>query len=155
MKRSPELEPLSHDHFEGLLVVRRLRSGLAKAAPRDEMAAFVVHFWDAYLTVHFQQEETHLVAPLERIGGSGLAAQMVGEHRRIRDAVEAMRAGTSATDAVRSFADVLRAHIRFEEREVFPYLERHLDPDTLRAIGAQLRAEHVDADLSWPVAFWA
>ena len=29
MQRSPHLEPLSHDHFEGLLVVKRIGEGLA------------------------------------------------------------------------------------------------------------------------------
>lgn len=154
MKRSEHLEPLSHDHYAGLHVVRRLQSGLEKRAPAEEMEAFVVHFWDTYLVEHFRQEEALLVPALERTEGSELAVQMMGEHRALRRITEAMRAGTSAEDALDRFATVLQAHIRFEEREVFPYLEQHLRPAALQTIGAQLHAEHVDPDLSWPVPFW-
>ena len=83
MKRSEQLEPLSHDHYEGLQVARRLRTGLATSAPPEEMAAYMVHFWDTYLTEHFRQEETLLVPALEAADGAGLAEQMVSEHRAL------------------------------------------------------------------------
>lgn len=154
MKRSEQLEPLSHDHFEGLLVARRLKGGLAKGASAAEMAAFIVHFWDAHLVNHFRQEEELLVGPLEQTGGAELAARMTAEHRSLLAHVEVLR-GEAAAGAVEHFAAALPAHIRFEERELFPYLEAQLDPLALERIGARLRAEHVDVDLSWPVAFWA
>lgn len=155
MKRSVHLEPLSHDHFEGLHVARRLRAGLARNASAREMAAFVVHFWDAYLVHHFRQEEEFLVEPLERTGGAELAARMIDEHRALGALVDAMREPRQASsDVVEPFAATLPAHIRFEERVLFPHLERRLDPATLEAVGDQLRARHVEADLSWPVPFW-
>lgn len=154
MKRSEHLEPLSHDHYEGLQVARRLRTGLAKSAPPEEMAAYVVHFWDTYLTEHFRQEETLLVPALEAVDGAGLAEQMVSEHHALASRVDALRARTAVTETIDEFAQLLKAHIRFEERRAFPYLEQHLDDAALQRVGTRLHADHVDADLSWRVSFW-
>ncbi|HUF09320.1 MAG TPA: hypothetical protein VMO47_08380 [Rhodothermales bacterium] len=63
MKRSPELEPLSHDHFEGLITASRLQIGVRKGASPKVMTAYVDHFWHAALERHFRQEET-LLLPL-------------------------------------------------------------------------------------------
>jgi hemerythrin-like domain-containing protein len=153
MKRTEHLEPLSHDHYAGLHVAMRLRKGLAKGAAADEMATFIVHFWDAYLVNHFRQEEELLVEPLQRTGGAELSARMTREHGQLLSLVDGMRE-TPGNALIEKFAALLPEHIRFEERELFPYLEEHLDAPTLAAIGNQLQAEHVDPDLSWPVEFW-
>lgn len=154
MKRSEHLEPLSHDHFEGLQVARRLREGLRRDAPREVMEAYVVHFWDTYLTEHFRQEETLLVEPLQRTGGAKLAEQMLSEHRALGSLVDGMRNETGSTNSLAEFAASLKSHIRFEERRLFPHLEQRLEESALQPIGRRLRASHVDGDLSWHVSFW-
>jgi hypothetical protein len=50
---------------------------------------------------------------------------------------------------------MMKAHIRFEEREVFPALEAQVPEAVLREVGAQLQEDHAEADLGWTPAFWA
>lgn len=139
MKRSAALEPLSHDHFESLHLARRLRTALDARADAGPLAAEVVRFWEDALAGHFQQEEALLVEPLGRVGGGDLAARMVAEHAAIRALIEAVRGAPAEPGPVGAFADALPAHVRFEEREVFPHLERRLAPEALRALGEALR----------------
>jgi hemerythrin-like domain-containing protein len=155
MKRSDALQPLSHDHYQGLVVVRRLQQGLDRDAPPDVMADYAQHVWTAHLARHFEQEEAHLLVPLREAGDDGraLATQMLDEHHQIRAHVEAL--GDSATsEVVRTLADALRAHIRFEERTLFPFLEATCDPVALQAIGTELEDAHEDTDLDYTPAFW-
>ena len=155
MKRAEALQPLSHDHYNGLIVVRRLRQGLERSASPDVMGAYVQHVWTHHLAHHFEQEEMHLLGPLRQAGDEGraLAGQMLDEHRRIHDLVDAL-AGDPAPDALGTLAEAMQAHIRFEERRLFPFLEETCEEATLHAIGTHLHAQHEEADLGWTPAFW-
>lgn len=154
MKRSEHLEPLSHDHYEGLLVAGRLKKGLSKEASPEVMAAYVAHFWSSHLAKHFQEEETLLPPLLAEIGATNLTERMVEEHRAIELLVQ--RAGEAAGRVLTlaEFARMLKAHIRFEERTLFPSLEEQVDEETLREVGKKLHASHREADLDWGPAFW-
>lgn len=155
MQRSTHLEPLSHDHFEGLLVARRVRAGLARKAPPEVIAPYVAHFWKHYLSRHFEQEEALLLPLLDRIGAGALGERMVREHRSLEELVTALdEVGPERASTLGTFAATLRDHIRFEERELFPELERRAAEADLVQVGQQLDAAHVDADLDWPQVFW-
>lgn len=154
MKRSEHIEPLSQDHYQGLQVTRRLKTGIDRGVDVSEMVTFVLRVWDEHLVYHFEQEEALLVSPLEQCGGAVLAERMVAEHRALRTRTEAMREGTAGGEAIEAFAESLRAHIRFEEREVFPYLEQHLSPADLEAMGERLHALHEGTDTAWPAPSW-
>lgn len=124
MKRSAALEPLSHDHHEGLAFAARLRRAQRTGADPAPLAAEVAAFWREHLVPHFEQEEA-VVLPVLEHGAAPLAAQMVREHRQIRQLVEAVGAGPASWDGpLAAVADALAAHIRFEEREAFPAAER-------------------------------
>lgn len=155
MKRSKHLEPLSHDHYEGLVVAGRLQKGLSKQASLDVMAAYIAHFWKTHLAHHFQQEETHLLPLLEESSSTkALAERMVEEHVRIRELVTLAEKDVSA-QPLAELSRMMKAHIRFEEREVFPALEAQMPEEVLQEVGAQLQAGHAEeADLSWDPTFW-
>ncbi len=51
-------------------------------------------------------------------------------------------------------ADTITAHIRFEERELFNYLEQILSKDELDKVFLQLEAHPVAADEEWKDEFW-
>ncbi|HMB93688.1 MAG TPA: hemerythrin domain-containing protein [Rhodothermales bacterium] len=154
MKRSKHLEPLSHDHYEGLVVAGRLQKGLSKQASPDVMAAYVAHFWKTHLAHHFQQEETFLLPLLEESSAT-MAERMVEEHGRIRELVARVEKEASA-QRLTELSRMMKAHIRFEEREVFPALEAQMPEDVLQEVGAQLQEGHAEeADLSWEPTFWA
>ena len=155
MKRSEHLEPLSHDHYEGLLIAGRIRKGLSRQASPEVMAAYVAHFWESHLARHFHQEEALLLPLLSGMGEATLAERLVDEHRLIRELVtQAREAADGTAQKLAELSDRMKAHIRFEERELFPALEAQIPEATLRKIGAQLQATRIDADLSWDPAFW-
>ncbi len=137
MKRSAALEPLSHDHHEGLAFVARLRRARRTGEDSAPLAAEVAAFWREHLVPHFQEEEA-FVLPILKDGAAPLAAQMVEEHRAIRALVETTSATPDSWDGLVAFSDALAAHIRFEEREAFPAAERLADAETLARIGSQI-----------------
>lgn len=139
MKRSDALEPLSHDHHEGLAFVARLRRAQRADEDPAPLAAEVAAFWREHLVPHFQEEEA-FVLPILEDGAAPLAAQMVEEHRAIRALVETASATPDSWGGLTLFADVLAAHIRFEEREAFPAAER-LASD-LDRLGEQIHHAH-------------
>ncbi|MDT7856517.1 hemerythrin domain-containing protein [Rubrivirga sp. S365] len=141
MNRSAALEPLSHDHHEGLAFVARLRRARRAGEDPAPLAADVGTFWRGHLVPHFEEEEAYVLPVLER-GAPDLAAQMVREHRAIRALAEAAEAAPAAWDRLDAFADALAGHIRFEEREAFPAAERLASADTLARLGDDIRAAH-------------
>ncbi len=145
MRRSDALEPLSHDHHAGLVFVARLRAAQRAGDDPAPLAAEVAAFWRGHLVPHFQDEEA-LVLPLLERGAPALAAQMLDEHRQIRQLVEAASGAPAGWGGpLGSVAGVLAAHIRFEERQAFPAAER-LAGDAL----ADLRTRIHDAHTSRP-----
>ena len=147
--------PLSQDHYEGLLIAERIRRGLSKKASPEVIAEYVAHFWKSHLATHFQQEEALLLPLIAEMEEATLAKRLVDEHRLIRELV------TLARDDARERAQrllelsrLIKAHIRFEERVLFPALEEQIPEETLGKTGARLQAAHSDADLNWNPAFW-
>lgn len=134
MKRADALQPLSHDHYEGLQLAARLRKALRA---EDELTGWpdaIAAFWREHLVPHFADEEA-TVLPVLEAGAPELAEQMTREHAAIERLVREIDASPGALER---FADALAAHIRFEEREAFPAAERLADTATLAAIAHRL-----------------
>lgn len=64
MERSNTYTSLYHDHYHGLLTVRRICKMLGEEISLEQIAAFVYHFWQGHLQHHFEQEEQHVVPAL-------------------------------------------------------------------------------------------
>lgn len=135
MKRLRQLRDLSDDHHTGLVLARRCRrSPEVDAAETLERLRRLVHeAFAGHLEPHFRIEEEHLLPALETIGEAPLA-------RRIRDDHQALRALACADAMDRAslsrFGELLDAHIRFEERQVFERVQHRLPDDVLDAIAA-------------------
>jgi quercetin dioxygenase-like cupin family protein len=131
MKRHPALQPLSRDHNAGLIEARRLR----QAADDDpavllEAARSFARFFAADAIDHFREEE-ELAFPLLLRDGEGAPGPLVDallEHQRLYALVRRLEAGIER-DAVdpelaRELGALLDAHIRLEERVLFPLIEQ-------------------------------
>ena len=110
------------------------------AAERSRVAASFLDFYEADTLLHFHEEEEALFpmlmehaeeAPPELI-------QVLVEHVRIHGLVTRLRASLTggAPDAaiLEDLGEMLRAHIRLEENELFPLIERTVPDDGLREI---------------------
>ena len=138
MKRHAALQELSRDHHHALVAALRLkRAGEESAgAARDGFIAY----WDAEGRGHFREEEEILLpACVDHIDVEApVVARVLTDHVRIRHLAERVRAGASPV-VMRELGERLERHIRHEERELFPLIERALPEDELAALVQALR----------------
>jgi hypothetical protein len=134
VKRTAELAPLSRDHHVALEHALKLRR-----ASDGDVAAVVAAFL-AFLATdgreHFAQEE-QLLAPEVPDDRADVARRMHSEHGQILTAAEALGRRPEVGSA-RDLGELLSGHVRFEERELFPLLERRLPAARLLALGREL-----------------
>lgn len=115
MKRHPALEPFSRDHNTGLILARALQQGHEHANEDARQA------WDRELRDHFD-EELRLLGPLMN---EGQRTRMTEEHGEIERLIASL-----PKDSER-LGDLLHDHIRWEERELFPWIEANASPERL------------------------
>jgi hypothetical protein len=125
MKRDARLAGLSSDHHQALVLARRVESGTLSAT--EVRARF-----ENELAPHFAVEEEVLLPALRAMGAGALAERTAGEHAGIRDALSRAEAGDAA--ALAELAALLIAHVRFEERDLFPACEARLAASVLEAV---------------------
>lgn len=124
MKRHPSLTPLSHDHHHALVAARRLRLAADRGDDGSEAAAFS-RFFAEHSVPHFREEEEllfPLVVHFEE--ARPLVMQALLEHQQLHALARQVAGGASGP--LRELAELLEAHVRFEERELFPLIERLL-----------------------------
>lgn len=141
MKRHPALVPLSHDHHHGLVEARRLRRATAlPAAERRDAAAAFVRFFALESRPHFRDEEEQLFPLL--VGAEEPATELVVqallEHQRLHALANALEnelaSGNAPAAPMHELATALEAHIRFEERTLFPLIEKLAPEAALRGL---------------------
>lgn len=125
MKRHQALIGLSHDHHHALVQARRLRRAAeAGDDPAAAVAAFV-EFFRANTVPHFREEEESL---FPFVAGSDEARSLLVEtlldHQRLRLLVWQLEEQADPRGAMREVGELLEAHVRREERELFPLMER-------------------------------
>lgn len=118
MKRHPALEPFSRDHNDALSLARSLRQEKPEA-PDAFLAA-----WEVEMLDHFDEEERLLSPLLTR----ELAHRLQTEHTDIKR----LKEGLPATMPELGLA--LEQHVRWEERELFPWVEDNADAAQLEKL---------------------
>ena len=134
MKRSDALAPLSRDHHQALSVAMGLRR-----ATEDDVRAAVeryTSFLDRHERRHFDVEEALILPALPESDAEWAegCARVRADHERLRGG---LRADASVEEA-REVGELLAAHVRFEERELFELLESRLDDGALARLGAAI-----------------
>lgn len=138
MRRHDALIPLSHDHHHALVQVRLLKKAAEESeGSRIETARAFLDFFRGGTIDHFREEEEK-VFPLG-VDSPELRAkleQVMFEHLQIRKLVLGLQQevdiGSVSRDQMVRLATVLERHIRFEEKVVFPEIER-VAADVLRS----------------------
>ena len=85
------------------------------------------------LTPHFQIEEDLLLPALNAAGKGSLVERTFGEHAELARLLEQAEQGISHA-ALARFGHLLKSHVRFEERELFPEAEACLPDETLEQV---------------------
>lgn len=153
LKRHPALIPLSRDHHFGLLLCWKIRTGMSRSISPDRMARYTCYFFDHHLATHFHEEEKFLFNLLEKKNEKRKEAER--QHRklrRLRLKLEEIPARQAVT--LGQIEKELEAHIRFEERDLFPYLQQQLTKEQLAGIFTQLQESHQQIAERWDDPFW-
>jgi len=133
MLRSEALAPLSRDHLDALaLAVHVARAADGSAAQRHEAATAIGQGWQSHIAAHFMVEERWLL-PLLPAGV--LRDRLHADHTALRALVAD---GSDQPQDLRMFAERLRGHVRWEERELFPAIERLAPAEVLAELGERL-----------------
>lgn len=127
MKRDKALIPLSHDHHKALVISNRIQATLDKS---DIAAA---EYWNEIRTevyeellAHFNAEEQNLLSLLHEHGGHCLAERLLDDHQHMRALLLEKDTASAA-----AFTTCLKNHVRFEERELFTWLESRCSSEQL------------------------
>ena len=156
-RRHESLIPLSREHHYGLLVCLRIQRGLTTHKTDldwlRERAGKVIHFFQSDLKTHFEVEEEIVFPAMSGVEEArATIGELLGEHRNLATLVGQLQqaAGSELARLLREFANLLEAHIRKEERVLFPYYERNVLPKqaaqvknrVLQTIGTAMKPRH-------------
>lgn len=139
MKRDPALVSLSHDHHHALVaagaLVRATDSTCATAI------AGLQTYWLNEGRAHFRAEEEILFPAFAAHFDphDPLLARALCDHVAIRQRINAIDSHAASELArLRELGGLIREHVRFEERTLFPLIEERLAADELAAVAAAL-----------------
>jgi hemerythrin-like domain-containing protein len=144
MKRSPAIASLSREHHQALFVAQELRRATDETAGEARGAALA--YWDEHGKKHFRLEEEVLLPAYAAYGDPPhrLVARVLCDHVSLRGRFDRLALNRPASvTALRELGVELAAHVRLEERELFPLIEETLPAADLAAVAAALeQAEH-------------
>jgi len=128
VKRRPALVPLSHDHHHALVEARRLRQAAATPESTAAATAFLGFFADETVR-HFREEEEQLFpCILEFEEARELLVRALLEHQRLHALAARLERlvdnGGEVDVTMGELGRLLESHVRLEERELFPLIER-------------------------------
>lgn len=151
MKRNKNLIELSKDHHHGLLLGWKIKQGLKLGTSLKEMVNYINHFATEALYPHFDEEENQLLPFID--AEDSFRKRTLEEHRELKQLIASL-SDSSTGDTLLNLAAVLEAHIRFEERELFPYIETLLSEEQLDEIGKLITDLHQPYIENYPNEFW-
>lgn len=152
MKRDKNLQALSRDHHHGLLLGWKIRQGLKHNVNAGLIAEYILYFSEAALFPHFAEEEQQILIFLN--DDNDLKLKTLDDHREIAAMIKSINIDSDDSENFLKIASRLDDHIRFEERELFPYLQEVLSADQLNLIGAAIDDLHQPFIDNFHTEFW-
>ncbi len=135
LQRHPALRPLSRDHYTGLVQAQHLiKAADGDAAARRRAVAELLDAWATDIAEHFADEERLLLPLMNKADTRRLTDEHQALTRAAAEAREQRRQTEPDADWLRRAGELLRDHIRWEERELFPRIEADADEAALRQL---------------------
>jgi hemerythrin-like domain-containing protein len=160
MKRHPSLHPLSqHHHFALIQALEMRRAAEAPVEKRPTAVALqaekFVRFWHKTGKAHFREEEEVLLpsyARHTRIDKDADVVRLLADHAEIRACVLDFEKRIAAKEAISAeelarIGKLLHDHVRLEENEVFPRIEKVLGEAELNEMGGGLTRLHSKGEI--------
>lgn len=152
LKRHPAIVSFSKDHHFGLLLVWKIRQGLAHTVDPIRISSYVSFFFKEDLLQHFKEEETWLFSKISKDDNLRIKAEH--DHKTILGIVASINDKPNNIQLLQKLADELENHIRFEEREFFNHLQNKISNEELNHIAERMPSSNKDIDAKWNDAFW-
>jgi iron-sulfur cluster repair protein YtfE (RIC family) len=155
-RRHQSLIPLSREHQYALLLCLRIHRGLSEHGNDIDWvrarSVTALRFFDQELILHFKAEEQILFPAMSEMAGAPeIIEELLQEHRRLHQLADRLRGDHALQGGtLQEFADTLEAHIRKEERSLFPIYEQQASPGVTSTvekgiqslIGSAIRPKH-------------
>lgn len=134
MKRILQLRELSVDHHHGLVLARRAIKATKSADESTISEAWnnVKEKFQSELEPHFKIEEKFIAPQLARKGITKQLIRFHEDHNKLRSLIK-HDSGDYGENLIK-FGELLIAHIRFEEEELFELTQELLDNIELASI---------------------
>src|SRR5690606_589411 len=139
IKRNENLVPISREHHATLLFCWKLRNGVKMEIVPERIALYVAWFWISHLQPHFNKEEKLLFKDCEHTMVNKAVQQQTDMYKKV---IENESLGAAKPyEAILQLAYMDDQHTRYEERELFPWIENTLSENSLKTIGIELLHE--------------
>ncbi len=132
MERDVRLHGLTSDHHHALVLASRIKEASTGGRLDAALVADARRRYEQELAPHFAVEEEELLPALAARGRHDLVERTLREHETLRGHLAAAEAGELAR--LEAFGQLLEAHVRFEERELFPVCEALVGDEVLARV---------------------
>jgi len=147
LKRSNALQPLSREHHHGLLFCWKIRRGLKKSVEIERIKAYADWFFKNNLSKHFNIEEEFIFKLLGN--NHDLVQKALTDHRRL---VRLFEDTVNVEKSLNQLEEELEKHIRFEERILFPEIQKIVSEHELE-LAMKIHSEEIVCE-DWGNEFW-
>lgn len=118
-KRHVALQPLSREHHFGLLLSWKIRMGVRNHVAPKRIWTYANWFFKNHLVPHFEMEELYVFTILEV--EHELVQQALNDHKNL---IALFQGEDNNIESLLLIEKALEQHIRFEERVLFPEIQR-------------------------------
>jgi iron-sulfur cluster repair protein YtfE (RIC family) len=134
------------------MLVLKIKKGIQYGVDIHRMSAYLLHEFHEALLPHFRDEEEGVFRWLPE--ADPMLSRALQEHRRMETLAAKVAGDGENLSLLQMFIEVLEAHIRFEERVLFPLIQEQF-PDRLNDIASgRPAAASCHSDAGWPDHFW-
>ncbi len=153
IKRSKALVALSKEHHFDLLLAWKLRRGIKAGVSASRMGAYVNYLNEQLIAPHFRDEEILLYDRLPK--NDKMCSRALKDHQRLRELIALVtKADNQDLNPFTELSDLIEDHVRYEERELFPYIEQQLPAGDLSEAEKKLDERHKGFREVWEDVFW-
>jgi len=131
MLRDKNLRDLSSEHHKALALARDIKKACQDGTNNQALIAQIKAVFETELLPHFEIEEQAILPELTKVGEDTLVHRTLEDHKQLKKLVSDL----DELDNLMKFAQTLKDHVRFEERELFEACQNSLDQATLERIG--------------------
>jgi hypothetical protein len=151
LKRHPALQDYSREHHDELLLVWKIRGGLKKNISSGRIKNYVLYYFNEFTFPHMNNEEEFILNKLKPEDADRL--KILNDHVAIKDLVGKLAVATTGiNDLLFEFANLLEAHIRYEERVFFPKLQNNFPEEVITGMQpGRNKSQHCE---TWEDLFW-